>query len=135
MITITITTLVPLLSGRGCLHANAQGYRHRAGRLPNPHAGHPVAPEPPGQPLSLMEPGAPQASCEKPWATVWWTDITGCGFRVFAEFFASEEIARASARASGDPTAIVVSVAKKAKESRANIDSVLGSVRPVIGSS
>jgi hypothetical protein len=117
------------LSGRGWLHAKAQGYRlpPPTGRPPNRHA---AAPEPPRRPArGLMEPGSPQASPDTPWATIWWRDTNNGGNRVFATFWATEEIARAQ-MPPGDPTAIVVNVAKKAKKSWATSDKVLRSVRP-----
>jgi hypothetical protein len=57
-----------------------------------------------------MEPGSAQASREKPWATVWWRDITGCGFRVYATFWPTEQAALAHKQV--DPSAIVVNVSR-----------------------
>lgn len=122
VIRITIAP-APGLSGRRCLCALthvlddfASGWGYQSAKYKER-----LADRPEGWPPGLMEPGAPRGSREKPWATVWWADITGCGFRVYAEFWPTKEAARAHKGV--DPSAIVVNVTRKAKTE--TVDSVI----------
>jgi hypothetical protein len=54
-----------------------------------------------------------RASTTSSGATVWWSDVTGCGFRAYATFWPSREIAEAHKQV--DPSAIVVNVSRTAK--------------------
>jgi hypothetical protein len=129
---ITITNAAAAVSsGAGCLCALA----HDVVKDASPDYALPsyqrlvAAKRPAGLPPSLMESGAPRASRERPWATIWWADITGSGYRAFATFWPTEEIARQHKCV--DPTAIVVNVAKSKKEYE-TVDGALRTGRGVI---
>jgi hypothetical protein len=116
-IIITITGSAPGLSGRGCLCAFAHDLDDYAPDYRTARHEQRLAARPDGWPPGLMEAGAPRGSRQRPWACVWWSDITGCGYRAYATFWPTKEAAEAAAapyRAEKRP-ASVVDVTRTAK--------------------